>query len=117
MSHDHRTWITLLKTPWGYLTKTGFTNDINSTDVIVLSSRTFGKWSTMRSRIECFLQKANLDTLSANALCEHALECETIVYLCKQGSYCNVCEHKSNCQYWNGQRDQLELSTLYSLDQ
>ena len=115
MAHDHRVWLTLLKTPWGYLTKTGFTNNINSNDIIVLRSNTFGKWSSMKSRIQYFLELTTLSSDISKDLYEHESECETIAYFCNHGFFCNGCEHYSNCQFWNGRREQLELSKLYAL--
>lgn len=115
MAHDHRVWLTLLKTPWGYLTRTGFTQDINSTDIIVLRSNTFGKWSSMKRRVQFFLECSTLNGNSAKKLYAHATECETIVYLCKHGYFCGDCRYHSDCKFWNGHRNQLELSKLGSL--
>lgn len=113
MAHDHRIYITLLNTPWGYLTKTGFTEDINLNDIIVLRSNTFGKWSSMRRRIKYFLELASLSEDVSKKIYEHESQCETIVYLCEHGFFCNDCKYRSDCQFWNGRRDQLELSRLY----
>ena len=113
MDHDHRVWLTVLKTPWGYLTETGFTEDINSKDIIVLRSDTFGKWSSMKCRIEYFLELATLSEDTSKKIYEHESECETIVYLCEQGFFCDRCKDRADCQFWNGRRDQLVLSRLY----
>ena len=114
MAHDHRVWLTMLKTPWGYLTRTGFTKDVNSKDIIVLRSYAFGgKWSDMKTRIECFLKGATLNEDISKKIYEHESECKTIVYLCKNGSYCNDCKYRSDCQFWNGGRKQLKLERLY----
>ena len=113
MAHDHRVWLTILKTPSGYLTESGFTEDINSKDIIVLRSNTFGKWSSMKRRIEYFLERATLSENISKELYEHEAECQTIVYLCEHGFVCNGCTYRSDCQFWNGRRDQLELSRLY----
>ena len=115
MAHDHRVWLTLLKTPWGYLTQKGFTKDINSKDIIVLRSNTFGKWSTMRNRIEYFLRYSTLKEQVTKQIYEHESECETIVYLCEYGSICKQCSYYPACQFWNGCRDQLEFEKLYPI--
>ena len=59
--HDHNYTITFLKTPFGYLTRTGFTLDINSKDILLLPSNTYGKYSSMIGRINYFSKFYNLD--------------------------------------------------------
>ena len=59
--HDHNYLITFLKTPLGFLTKTGFTQDINSKDILLLPSNTYGKYSTMLGRIKYFCDYYNLE--------------------------------------------------------
>lgn len=115
MSHDHRVWLTLLKTPWGYLTKTGFTKDINSNDIIVLRSNTFGKWSSMKTRIQYFLERATLSKDISEKLYKNESKCEAIVYFCEHGFLCGDCRYRSECKFWGGRRDQLKLSILGSI--
>ena len=115
MSHDHRVFITILKTPWGYLTQDGFTKDINSKDIIVLRSNTFGKWSSMETRVKYFIKRATLSKEISEKLYEHASECETMAYLCKNGFFCDECIQRTDCQFWNGRRSRLKFTTLGSI--
>lgn len=114
MAHDHGYALTILKTPQGYLTKEGFSQDINSKDIIVLPSNTYGKWSSMLTRIEYFLRETSLKEEVCKEIFDNISDCETIAFRCRHGVYCNGCIYRSaNCEFWDGHRDQLKLSKLY----
>ena len=114
--HDHNYLITFLKTPLGFLTKTGFTQDINSKDILLLPSNTYGKYSTMLGRIKYFCDYYNLEQQVFEKLYEYLSECETITYQCDFGLlWCDTCCYKNNCSCWNADRAQLDLHKLYGL--
>ena len=113
MAHDHRYLITFLKTPWGFLTSTGFTQDINSKDIALLPSNSYGKWSSMLTRIEFLCKYYNHEQKTLEMLCKHASECETITFYCEHGTSCNECSYKNRCKFWNTDREELKLSKLY----
>ena len=119
MAHDHRVWLTLLKTPLGYLTKTGFTKDINSKDIIVLRSNMFGgKWSSMDRRIECFLEHTTLSREVSENIYKNESKCKIMAYHCKNGLDCAGCTKHNifrDCKFWDGHRDELKLEKLNSI--
>lgn len=114
MAHDHRYCITFLKTPWGFLTDTGFTQDINAKDIVLLPSNSYGKWSSMLRRLQFFFEASHISEETYQKLCQHAEECETVVFYCRHGTCCNGCCYQTkDCPFWNGDRQQLSLSRLY----
>ena len=113
MASDHNYSITFLRTHLGYLTKTGFTQDINSKDIALLPSNSFGKWSTMLRRIEKFCNFYHLRPEIFEELQRHVNECETICFYCIHGTYCNECIFRKDCEFWNGDRKKLKLYKLF----
>ena len=114
--HDHNYTIRFLKTPFGYLTRTGFTLDINSKDILLLPSNTYGKYSSMIGRINYFSKFYNLDQEIYEKLKECIAKCETIVYRCPYGgTWCKGCPRKNTCDFWTKDRASLELSKLYTI--
>ena len=113
--HDHKYYITFLKTPLGYLTSTGFTQDINSKDILLLPSNTYGKYSSKERRINYFSEFYNLDQLICESLKECIAECETILYRCPYGdTWCKGCYRKGTCAFWTKDRASLKLFKLYT---
>lgn len=115
MAHDHNYAITFLKTPFGFLTKTGFTEDINSEEIVLLPSNSYGKWSSMKRRLDFFTRKTSLDSSTIRELYARSTECETMEFLCEHGTYCEGCRFKRGCDFWSGKRDTLKFYKLYSL--
>jgi len=117
MAHDHSNPLTFLKTPFGYLTRTGFTSDLNSNEIIVLRRNNYGKWSTMIDRIKCFKNFSELNLETLEKLYNNVSECETLTYSCKRSkNSCNDCPIRNNdCKFWNGKRDELTFYKLYPL--
>ena len=113
MAHDHNYSLTMLKTPYGYLTKTGFTDDINSTDIVILSSNTYGKYSTMLGRISFFQKYSEVSSEIFKKLYSEAEKCETIAFNCIHGTKCNECIYKEKCDFLNGRREELKFSKIY----
>ena len=112
--HDHNYQITFLKTPFGYLTSAGFTQDINSKDILLLPSNTYGKYSSMVNRVNYFSKFYNLNQTIYEKLIGCIAECETITYRCAYGwTWCEGCTRKNICDFWNNDRARLNLSRLY----
>lgn len=117
--HHHEVYITMLKTPNGYLTRTGFTNDINDKDIILIPSNTYGIWSTITSRIKYFLKEycgSNRVEMS-DTLLQFGDDIETVIYKCiySNRTYCcygHECECKANCQFWKDRAD-VKLNRIY----
>lgn len=113
MAHDHEYCITFLKTHLGYLTQTGFTQDINAKDIVLLPSNSYGKWSDMPRRINFFYNDSKLPHEIFEELQKHAKECETICFYCVHGTCCNGCIYRKNCTFWNSDRKNLKLYKLF----
>lgn len=117
MAHDHNYSITFLKTPYGFLTKEGyFTQDINSNDILMLASNSYGKWASRTSRISYFCKYANVGEDIIKELCEREDETETYTYLCHtNGTQCiyGKCKRKAICDFWNGNREKVKLSRIF----
>lgn len=115
MAHDHRYSVTFLHTPWGYLTQTGFTQDINAKDIALLPSNSYGKYSTMLRRIEHFCRSYKLSQEVYEKLCSRAKECETFTFCCGHGTRCDGCTFREDCKFWTDDRNKLGLEKLYPL--
>ena len=117
MAHDHNYSITFLKTPYGFLTKEGyFTQDINSNDILMLASNSYGKWASRTSRISYFCKYANVGEDIIKELCEREDETETYTYLCHtNGTQCiyGECKRKAICDFLNGNREKVKLSRIF----
>lgn len=114
MAHDHNYLLTILKTPKGYLTPNGFVQDINSVDIIVLPSNTYGKWSSISDRVKHFLRGTSLDEDMAKEIFDKISDCKTIGFRCNNGVCCESCIYRSSsCEFWSGQREQLKFFKLY----
>lgn len=104
--------ITILKTPYGYLTNTGFTENINSRDIVAVWSnnlkrknkkrqlRYFFKHCFLSSKIKQVLEQACLD------------ECIVWAFECPYANSCCSCYNSKYCNFWNGNRDKLEFTKL-----
>ena len=69
--HDFAFRLVVLKTSEGYLTKTGFTHDITSPDILILNAGSLGgKWTPPKARIEGFKKYFNLDIHIDEKECE-----------------------------------------------
>lgn len=116
--HHHEYYITMLKTPYGYLTKKGFANDINDKNIILLPSNSYGYWSSTERRIEYFIKCYEGEEKEAvtQKLLDCVKEIETKTYHCpSRNTYCcyfRECERKKICQFWKD-RSTLELYRLY----
>lgn len=114
--HDHNYAPEFLKTPKGYLTKTGFSDNINDKSIIICASNSYGKWSSMESRIEYFARKfiGSIDIKSE--LTSMIREIETLRYNCGKGSHCGWSEDadcKQYCPFWVEDRNKLKFSRHY----
>ena len=117
MAHDHNYSITFLKTPYGFLTKSGdFTQDVSSNDILMIPSNLYGKWTPRKDRIKYFCQCANISQEIMEELCEHEEQTETYTYLCYTNGtqcICGRCKRESTCDFWNGNRGKMKLSRLF----
>ena len=115
--HDHEYTITLLKTPYGYLTKNGFTDNINFEDIILLPSNSYGKWASFEEKIKYFCKYSNISEDDLNSILKNQSKCEIYTFLCRYGTQCcyfNNTECKNSyCEFWNDDRSKLKLSRLY----
>ena len=116
--HHHEYYITMLKTPYGYLTRNGFTDDINDENIILLPSNSYGYWSSTERRIEYFIRyyEGELKEEMKQKLLDCVKEVETQTYYCpSRSTYCcyfRNCEKKRNCQFWKD-RTKLTFHRLY----
>jgi hypothetical protein len=59
MAHHHERSVLILKTPEGYLTETGFTNDICSKEIVVLTLlEAGGYWASKKEKISELLKRS-----------------------------------------------------------
>ena len=98
-SHEYLRFI--LKTPKGYLTETGTTEDICDENIIVLNIYGIGgAFSSKKRNVQNFLQHstANFDVD----------ECQVLSYECPTGGYyhCDNCPQNSSCDFW-GKRTKM----------
>lgn len=115
--HDHEYTITLLKTPFGFLTKDGFTDDINSKEIVLLPSNSYGKWTPFKDKIIYFGKYSSIPEDSLSLILENESECKIKTYLCEHGTDCcffrNPDCKNSTCKFWNSDRNQLKMHRLY----
>lgn len=113
-ARDYDYLLTILKTPMGYLTSNGFTQDINSDEIIVLRGYTYGQYSSTITRMQFFIEKATLSEKNKKELHKYVEECEVIAYRCEQATECQTCQYcKEECKFWNMSREKLKLFKLY----
>ena len=113
-ARDYDYLLTILKTPMGYLTQNGFSQDITSNELVVLGGFEYGNYSSMRTRIQFFIEKTNLSELIIQKLYNHELECEIIAYRCIYPVDCKNCPKCTlECEFWNSNREKLKLFKLY----
>jgi len=113
-ARDYDYLLTILKTPMGYLTTCGFTQDINSNEVVVLRGYTYGQYSSITTRVQFFLEKTLLSEAVSKELYNRAFECEVIAYQCEHAMDCHTCKyHNGKCEFWTGNREKLKLFKLY----
>lgn len=101
-SHEHLRFI--LKTPKGYLTPTGTTEDICTMDIIILNIYGIGGlFSSKEKNVQKFLEHS-----TANFTVD---ECQVLRYSCPTGGYysCSDCPRMSCCDFWNS-RNKCEFS-------
>ena len=95
-SHEYLRFI--LKTPKGYLTQTGTTEDICDEDIIVLNIFGIGGFgSSKEENIRNFLK---LSTVEFNLD-----ECQVLTYACPTNGYynCSYCP-RNDCDFWNNRK-------------
>ena len=122
MAHHHNYGLTLLKTPKGYLTKNGFTNDINDSEIIILRSNTYGIWASIKHIVEYFIKESENPSKITEELKDYPFDnanFEVKSYWCGQ-NICNGCHKYNNelhpeynCKFWHGHRDELKYSRIY----
>ena len=113
-ARDYDYLLTILKTPMGYLTRNGFSHDINSKELVVLGGYKYGNYSTMRTRVQFFIEETNLSESIIKKIYECEAECEVIAYRCKKTVDCNNCIKRNfECKFWNSNRENLKLFKLY----
>ena len=117
--HDYDYTITFLKTPMGYLTYDGFTDDINSNDLLLLPSNSYGKWTPFNKILEFFGKRACISEYEYKEILANESKCEIRTYSCSKGTYCcnfnnPDCKNK-NCAFWNSDRGELKLHRIYAL--
>ena len=113
-ARDYYYLLTILKTPRGYLTKNGFTQDINSDGIIVLRGYVYGQYSSMTTRVQFFLEKATLSEDVSKELYKVAQKCEVMAYRCEVSEDCENCQYyASGCQFWEKNRAKIRLFKLY----
>ena len=62
-SHEFAFRSVVLKTPQGYLSKSGFTQDVTSQEVLVIRAGLLGGlWASKQSRLEMFKEYFNIST-------------------------------------------------------
>lgn len=106
--HDHSYKIELLKTPMGFLTTTGFTDDINNPDIIFCASNTYGKWSSTKNRIPYFSKKYIGSEDIEKILFEMVDDIEAYGFMCEKGTLCttgNEPDCKKTCPFWTWGRN------------
>ena len=110
MGHDHDFRVVILKTPYGYLTSTGVTSNINAPDIVALPVDIIGgKYSTMIRRIKVFQKYTTLK----DEIFYEPSKCETFSYNC--GGCNKICSiENSDCIFWN-ERDKAKINKLYSV--
>lgn len=99
--HEHLRFI--LKTPNGYLTSTGTTEDINCNDIIVFNIyRVGGPFASKERSIANFLEHSTAD-FPVEA-------CKILYYSCptRESYNCWKCSNFRNCQFWNN-RSKVQL--------
>lgn len=93
-SHEYLRFI--LKTPKGYLTETGTTEDICDESIIVLNIYGIGGiFSTKERNVQNFLQHSTVNfTID---------ECEVLSYACPTEGYydCSYCPRSGSCDFWH----------------
>lgn len=106
MAHHHNYPLTFLKTPFGYLTTTGVTDDINDKNLLIFQANTYGIWASFKGKVEYFIEKSQIDNRLKYSI-QHSLD-ECIIYTYWCGQNCNGgCFNKSDCSFWNGDRNLL----------
>lgn len=86
----------MLKTPKGYLTPTGTTEDICDKEIIVLNIYGIGGlFSSKETNIKKFLEISKVKF--------PVDECQVLTYSCPTEGYynCSACPRKFHCDFWN----------------
>ena len=96
-SHEYLRFI--LKTPKGYLTQTGTTEDICDKNIIVLNIYGIGGFfSSKESNVQNFLKFSTVNfTID---------ECKVLQYTCHTEGYyyCSDCPRSDYCDFWNNRK-------------
>jgi hypothetical protein len=110
MAHDHGYKLVLIKTPNGYLTNSGFTEDLCSKNIIILPlSSVGGKWAPIFQKINKFLK---LTSISTESICDMD-KWEVLGYSCDRLRNCGGCSDKVvQCDFWND-RTKVKLFRIY----
>ena len=96
-SHEYLRFI--LKTPKGYLTNKGTTEDICDKGIIVLNINGIGGFSSTKDRnVQSFLQYSS-EYFTAD-------ECEVLSYACPTRGYyyCGHCPQCDRCDFWHNRK-------------
>ena len=105
--HHHGYGILIMKTPGGYLTKSGVTNDI-SDDIIVLNlDSAGGYWAPLTEKVKKFLERSSAKNLDPN-------QCEILSYSCtdERRRSCDGCTKDSSCEFWSN-RGKVKFSRFF----
>lgn len=91
----------ILKTPKGYLTENGATEDIGAEEVLVLNIYGVGGWSSTPGRdVQKFLKHSTADFKPE--------DCKLMLYCCPLDncSYsCDACRIKGVCKFWTNRKE------------
>lgn len=109
--------ITILKTPYGYLTTQGFTDNINSGDLVVVWNSSLKKCITKKGRLRYFLNLCYISQKIKEVLEQECLfECKFFTYSCTYSSTysnsCYPCRNSKYCSFWNDDRTKLKFTEL-----
>jgi hypothetical protein len=104
--------VLILKTPEGYLTETGFTNDICSKEILVLSLiEAGGYWASKKGKISEFLKRSTAQVEYSgqegfSVLSHNCNEC----HRCRGFGECN--KENVSCRFWTD-RANVKLNEFY----
>lgn len=105
--------LTILKTPYGYLTTKGFTDNINSRDIVAVWHNSFRKCITKKSRLRYFLNRCYISKKIKEVLEQECLsECKFFTYHCIYSTSCSSCYNLKYCRFWNDDRAKLTFTEL-----
>lgn len=111
--------LVILETPLGYLTKKGFTDDINDKDLLVLKGSSLGSFSSYKDKVDYFIRKSKNSTKVSWKLKKYKYdkdEIRILLFRCIRET-CEGC-HKNDennmfirekCRFWHDDRKKIDF--------